>query len=146
MTEQDLPLVCGRAGWHSRDSGNKRRSGLAGCYQKSQEQEEEVFLTHRDSSRWINFVNWLYGQTGKRAEENDCTSARANEQKKLFHTQVSLLDHLIRLQLFRLIVQYVFACLKDVRPVRDGERHEGVLLHQQDGCAFLVDALDRIEN
>ncbi len=60
--------------------------------------------------------------------------------------EVGFLDHFVVLQVGGGVLQDDLAGLDDVAAVGDGEGHQGILFHQQDGGAFLVDDRDHVED
>src|SRR5215211_5282142 len=64
----------------------------------------------------------------------------------LFHAKISFLDCRVLLQVFRRIADDDLTRLKNITAVCNGERHQRVLLHKQNGHTFLVDLLNNIED
>src|SRR5919202_3508863 len=62
------------------------------------------------------------------------------------HAQVGLLHHFVLLQVGRCVLEDDLTGLEHISAMRDAERKERVLLHEQDRGPLLVDALDDAED
>ncbi len=70
--------------------------------------------------------------------------AAENQRGFLLNTQIRFAYHLICFKLCGGVGEDDLAGLDDVTAVGDRKRHQGVLLNQQNGGAFLVDLLDGV--